>query len=104
MKKIWDNFKLTAKVAKTNNMQFRVALAAKDGAKGIQVSEWYMKKSSGEYKPSGKNLFIPINATINEQPFEVAGTLAHEILQAIEDAKDFPVEDPAGAVYAKEEL
>lgn len=104
MKKIWDNFKLFAKVSKTNNMQFRVALAAKDGAKGIQVSEWYMKKRVGEYKPSGKQLFIPIMAIINEQPLHVASTLAREILKAVEAVNDFPVDDPAGAVYAKEEL
>ena len=106
MKRIWDNFKVVGEVQKSDAIKFVIAAAVRDGVKYINIREFYIKKSTGEWKPGRDGITIPLLV-----PIEKGSTLikpidgfAKVLLQAQKEANSMPLEDKANAVYMVEKV
>ena len=100
-KRIWDNYKVIGEVRKAPAIKLVLAAAARDGVKYINIREFYLKKSTNEWKPARDGITIPIKLPINEaremlEPYRVF----LEVLQATAKALEtLPIYDPNNTVY-----
>lgn len=101
-KRIWDNCRLIGEVQKTPFTKLVIELVTRDGVKIINIREWYMKRSTNEWKPGINGFGIPIVIPIDDKTMEPIQEVLQLIDEAIDESRDFPIEDEANAVYAKE--
>ena len=101
MTKIWDNYKLLKDVKKTDATLISIGLAVKDGVKFITLREFYLKKSTNEWKPSTNGINIPI-----DQPLKDGVTTIHPLAdlllaipEVLKEADAFALYDEKNAVY-----
>lgn len=101
MTKIWDNYRLLKDVRKTDATLISIGLAVKDGVKFITLREFYLKKTTNEWKPSTNGLNIPIDQPLKDgvtviQPLD--GILV-AISEVLKEADAFALYDEKNAVY-----
>lgn len=101
-KRIWDNCRLIGEVQKTPFTKLVVELVARDGIKIVNIREWYMKRSTNEWKPGINGFGIPIMIPIDDKKMGPIQEVLKLIGICLAEAPEFPIEDEANAVYAKE--
>lgn len=91
-KLIWDNIKPIGEVMKSKSTKIVIELVARDGIRYINIRDWYKKKSTNEWKPSIKGLSLPLIYFIDEKNTTPAADIIKHMNEALEQAKDFPIE------------
>ena len=100
-KLIWNNCKRIGEVKKSNRTKVVVELVARDGVKYINIRGWYIRKRDNEWKPALDGIAIPIEIPIDDKLAKPTEGLLELIQEALAQAKDFPIEDEANAVWAE---
>lgn len=97
--KIWDNCKGFGEVQKSDALKLKVELVARDGVKYISIREWYLKKSTGEWKPGLKGIAVPVKLPIGGNVHNVMEELLPIIGQALGEVDEFLLADPDNEVW-----
>lgn len=102
-KRMWDNYRVIGEVMKTGSLKIVVAIGARDGVKYVYMREFYLKKSTDEWKPSIHGMSIPLAVPIEKGTKIITPMREYRavLTQAVEALRDFPIEDAEHAIYVE---
>lgn len=103
MKRIWDNYKVISEVRKSDSIKFVIAAATREGFRYINIREFYLRKTDGEWKPGRDGITIPLVAPLNkgEQFIKPYEDLLVALKEAMNEANTMELMDEANAVWAE---
>ena len=101
MKRIWDSYKNVSALTKTEFLELRFAVCARDGVKYVRIAEWYKRRSDGVWKPSRDGLSIPVEVPIKEgtEIISVFPEVLKHLQALMPEIEKLPIDDDDTAVY-----
>lgn len=104
-KRIWDNFEVIGEVKKSEATRLVVAAAIRDGYRCVNVREFYLKKSTQEWKPARDGINVPILVPLNQgtEYIKPATDLIDLLLKCCNRLPQMELLDEEKAVYTEDD-
>lgn len=98
---LWDNYKVIDGIQKSDNIKIVVAIGCRDGVRYLNIREFYLKKSTNEWKPSRDGLTIPLRVPIKTgtQIITPFAALIQILIKAVKELEELPLYDENNVVY-----
>lgn len=102
MERVWDNNIVIGETPMSDRTKLVVAASVRDGYRYINLREFYLKKSTKEWKPSLKGICIPLTVVSKEDNtvlIEAMKNATELIDKALPILETMALYDEANAVY-----
>ena len=106
-RRTWDNYRELYEIQKSERLKLVIGAGARDGFKCIQIREFYLNKTTQEWRPGRDGLIIPLAAPLkgvtdeNGKPVIVKPILdlLSKLPEAVKFAATMALADPEHEVW-----